>query len=786
MAFKNMKFKTGYLLLAALFFSCSVSFCENSKDAVETEEFDFANGLFSRGMYDMAIDGYNDFLKKYPGSAYAESAVYRIAESYFMAGEYDSALKNFEGFQRKYPAGELNLKAELRKGQVYYLKGRGAEARKILGALAASKENPDLPAQARYYLAASFLKDGEYTSSKQIFEGLLSGPLPDEYRVFTFMSLGDLYFREKDYERSAGSYLKAGVDGKDRTLSAKAFIGAGKAYYMLGEYDKAAEYYAKAAGLDDGGKSYDNAVLGLLTARYMKGDYDWIMGSARGFFEGMKEPGEKARALFVLGNSYLAEGLFEEAGSVYFEAYEKYPGTKFGLRSKLNESRAFFNLKKYAGCLASIDVYISSGTKDSTDEAYYIKAKALALSGKPDEALRTYSLLVKNFRESKYGKQALYDMAWLYADTGRAEEAVKYCGMFADMYPADELSPSALLKSAQENLNLKRYKEAEKDYKSFIARFKGDPLEENAVYQLGYAYFEGGEYDRAIETYGMFKQSFPKSVSLENADYWIGQAYQKKENWDEALAVYSGIVSKGKGEFYGRATEAMAYCYFQKGDYEKAAWIYCRLISDDENYALPEGVYRWVADYYLQNNQSGQSVKALDAMARKYPSNSYGGEIFYVYGESLRQLKDFSKAKEYFLKAIDSGVSSPYLERSYLGLGRIYAETGEKEKAMEMLNSALEKHSDNVTGALARFEMGNLNYGMNNFGDAAKQYMMVAILYDDKDISPRALFQAGICFARTGMGGKAVEAFTELRERYPDSEFADKAGDEMRRIQNGS
>ena len=32
----------------------------------QLEEFDYANGLFSRGMYDMAIQAYHDFSTKYP------------------------------------------------------------------------------------------------------------------------------------------------------------------------------------------------------------------------------------------------------------------------------------------------------------------------------------------------------------------------------------------------------------------------------------------------------------------------------------------------------------------------------------------------------------------------------------------------------------------------------------------------------------------------------------------------------------------------------------------------
>ena len=120
----------------------------------EIEEFDFANGLFSRGMYDMAVDGYNEFLARYPGSRYAEAARYRIAECYFLEKDYGKALTEFGRFLSAYPSSEMAVKARLRTGQIYYASGDLEKSAAVMSAVTADKKVAEEDREtAAYYLA---------------------------------------------------------------------------------------------------------------------------------------------------------------------------------------------------------------------------------------------------------------------------------------------------------------------------------------------------------------------------------------------------------------------------------------------------------------------------------------------------------------------------------------------------------------------------------------------------------------------------------------------------------
>jgi tetratricopeptide (TPR) repeat protein len=372
----------------------------------------------------------------------------------------------------------------------------------------------------------------------------------------------------------------------------------------------------------------------------------------------------------------------------------------------------------------------------------------------------------------------------LYTDSGQKEKALALYREFIEKYPEDPRGASVLLKAAQENLEMEKYDIAEKDYLKFLADHEKHPMKENALFQLGWLYMKQENYAKAAATYEKFVEEFPDSQAASSAVYWTGKAYQENQEWDKAIEAYSGIAFDKEDEFYERALESLAYTYFQKGDQNKAAEHYYTLITMQGGPDLPDGVYKWVADFYINGGLYDRSIKALDILSEKYPDVGESGEVLYMYGETYGRLKEWEKADDNLMKAIEKKAPSPYLERSYLALGKVYLAGGDHEKALGYLEEALKNHKDNRTGALARFEIGNVNFSKMNFEEAAKQYMMVAILYDDEELCPESLFRAGLSFEKAGKPEDALEAYRELIRRYPGKPFSREAADNVRRIES--
>ncbi len=91
------------------------------------ESFNAAYADFSRGSYDLARAGFQEFLEKYPESELSDNAQFWIAESHFSEGEFDTAAGEYDLVIQKYPKGDRVPAAYLKKGLCLMEADRTAE-----------------------------------------------------------------------------------------------------------------------------------------------------------------------------------------------------------------------------------------------------------------------------------------------------------------------------------------------------------------------------------------------------------------------------------------------------------------------------------------------------------------------------------------------------------------------------------------------------------------------------------------------------------------------------------
>ncbi len=755
------------------------AFSERQEPGVnEKEEFDFANGLFSRGMFDLAIDGYKSSLETYPESRYSELARYRIGESYFLQKKYAEALDRFDAFIKQHPSGDLARRAALRQGQICFFTGDYAGAESRLSSLADAEDIPDVAAAARYYMANVYLKNKDHERARDTLQRLTDDLPGSEYAPFAYMNLGDIYSGSGDFQKAADAYQAASSLSVGKDMIARAELRAGDAYQLAGDRGRARTAYRKAMDISAGPDIVEKAVLGLVSSLYSDAEYQRIIDDFDGLFAKTESAEIRSRMLVVLGNSFFQTDRFAEAAKVYGEAAGTYPETGSGIKAGLNECWALYESGELDRSLSRIDAYLAVPA-GSRDEAFYLKAKALAGSGRTDEAIDIYGKLTRDFKASSFSREALYETGWLYDRSGKPEEAVRSYRGFADRYPEDKRSPGVLLKAGQNNLELGRDKEAEKDYRLFLSRYDESPLKENVLFQLGKVYINTNDFEPLIETYEKFMEEFPGSRVRDSVLYWTGRGYQGKEDWAKAIKVYSRITSDTEGAFYASGSDATAYCLYRKGAAPEAADTWYDLMTGEPGFAVDQGVYRWVADHYFNSGQGNRSLAVLRLYEERHGKSDAGGAVPYMIGENLRRSGRLDEAEDYFRRTIAREDPSPYLERSYLGVGRCCLARGQHEGALTAFEEALKLHKDNMVGAHARFEIGNVRSEMGEYAEAAKAYAMVAILYEDRDLCPRALFRAGECFKKAGMEQKSADMFEELIRKYPEDRLARKAQEQL-------
>jgi tol-pal system protein YbgF len=78
---------------------------------------------YMRGNYELALQGFQEYVKRYPDTDLTDNAHYWIGECYDALGRLDEALAAFSTVLEKYPASDKAAAAQLKKGLVFLKKG---------------------------------------------------------------------------------------------------------------------------------------------------------------------------------------------------------------------------------------------------------------------------------------------------------------------------------------------------------------------------------------------------------------------------------------------------------------------------------------------------------------------------------------------------------------------------------------------------------------------------------------------------------------------------------------
>jgi tol-pal system protein YbgF len=90
-----------------------------------------AYAAFRGGSLDRAVQMLEEFLKNYPKSEYASSAIYWLGEARFAQGRFDEAVLQFDRVLKEYPGSKKELNSLLKQGESFEKMGETPSARVI-------------------------------------------------------------------------------------------------------------------------------------------------------------------------------------------------------------------------------------------------------------------------------------------------------------------------------------------------------------------------------------------------------------------------------------------------------------------------------------------------------------------------------------------------------------------------------------------------------------------------------------------------------------------------------
>ncbi len=410
-----------------------------------------------------------------------------------------------------------------------------------------------------------------------------------------------------------------------------------------------------------------------------------------------------------------------------------------------NADHALFNGDWISALQAYRAALDNSSEPDVRAAALLGSGKTLFLMGAYAEALDTLREVRETYPDSPQSTEALFYLARTYQALGRHEEAATAYAQYAP------LAPNGI--------------------QSYLYEWSGD------------AWMQAEEYEAAIQAYWQALQA-PRAGSREAEQSKLAAAYTQNGRYDDALGMYEQIFQQTgndytraqvlflSGNIYrilGNDDEAFARYLQAVESYPRAYDSYSALVElVNAGYAVDE-LQRGLVDYY-----AGQDGVALAAFERyiNAPGDLNGkAKARYYRGLILRSRGAYQQALDSWRWIVEHTPESPYWADAWEEIGYTqWAYLDDYEAAIETFLGFVDAAPAAPRAPEFYDSAARVAERSGDLTRAASLWESLAEAYPKSTYAPRALFQAGIAYYRSGQFPQAQAGFLRAYNNSADSE----------------
>lgn len=756
--------------------ACLLVAFQSVAGADEQAQIDFANGLFARGFNEEAADEYRSYLDEYPEGAHRPEALYRLGEAELALGRREAALEAFDRLLQAFPNHDLAPLAQSRKGVALYELERYQEAAKTLEPLSNAEAAADIRMGALYFLGKTYLDGGAHSKAVEAFRTLAEELPQGPYAPAARYQLAFAYLAQDKLEQAAVAFSElAGLESAAEELRREARFRAAEAYDQLGWYDAAVKAYRQVRDEFPGSEQAERAVLGHAWALYHAGNYAEAAVMARQLVENGPEGPHAADLQYILGNCLQQQNDNDAALAAFRKVRERYPKSEYAARALFKEGQIHYVTEHTEQARAALNAFLERDTKDAlAADAQYL----LGMIAYSDQRLEQAADRFRAARDAElpgsYRTQAAYQYAVTLFDLKRFDEAEPEFARFAEAHPKHPRAATALLRAGDAAFQLKNYGAAEGHYTSALSIAEAD-RREDLLYRLAVAQHNADKDAESAATFETLLADFAESdyaaeAHLRVGNYWLKTEHEPLKAMPHFEAAHAAAPG---GPYAAEATKQLALARYEAKDLDGAASTFVRIMREWPGLELNESTYAWVGQHLFDNESWEEAVVAFRALLDNVPDYPHPDRALFKIAECKEHAGQTDAAVEAYQAAVEAVPGSATAFEARLRMGQL-VEQNQPERAAELYAAAAEQ-SNGAVGARARFRLGALYESQENFQQAAREFMRVAILYLHPDLAPEALWRAAQCFEKHGSTDQARKTYEELVRDYPDSEQAAKA-----------
>lgn len=279
-------------------------------------------------------------------------------------------------------------------------------------------------------------------------------------------------------------------------------------------------------------------------------------------------------------------------------------------------------------------------------------------------------------------------------------------------------------------------------FDAIAAQYPDHPLAPSALHSSAFTSLDVNDYETAIETVTRFEADYADHEILDDTLEIKAEAFLLNNQPSEAAKVFEQLIASSEGH------------------------------KNHKRWQIRSGLATYMNKEF--DAAIAKLTPLLDSLTDGADDNLLAETRFWI-GSSQFQLKDYAASASSLLESYQKNSKWKRTEETLLTLCRAQLESGDAESAAATAKILIDGYAESPLLSDLHYHLGEHNYDAEKFEDALEHFGIVNRQYGDSKFAPFSLFNAAYCQLELKKYGESDKLFTELIDKFPDHELANRA-----------
>ncbi|MGD0337238.1 MAG: tetratricopeptide repeat protein [Bacteroidota bacterium] len=561
---------------------------------------------------------------------------------------------------------------------------------------------------------------------------IMADVIAQQSRADLSYKLAEIYFNDlKDYRSAASQYTNAIAQGlSDTTQQQTAAAARARSLRLLSAVDEHAT--------DDALKAYDEFLQ-----RY---------------------PSSSLAPEATLERSLMREGLLTGADELI-------------ARLSSPEKRAFYAIQIAERAMTAQNydsaLHLLQPFGTTNQEALYLSAHALELSGRKDSAVVLYAQYSELYSNHRHTADALIRRAQHSLDEGKTTDVISLCDRILSQFSYTLYAQQAELLKAEAAARAAHYDDAITLYNALLNKqkenaFTSETPRPDIIIALASLYAKLNNAMHAKELYREYltlDNTAPPAVDALTA---LGNYARSEGNIELATSFF-----KRASELNAAAgtRRQMADLLFQSGNYADAIIQYSTIEQQSNSDEEIKYCESRIIIAQFRSNAITDAERRTEQFKKNY-KNEYEliAEFTLERGTHYYRKQEYQKSKKAFDEILDDYDETASAPAALYWNGRIAETQNRTDEAVKILENVMERYPTAPILSRTRLALGNIYFRKEQYEKSIGYYRVIVDSSTDAEILPLALNNIIVAYKEVGVYDAALQLTRKFISLYPNDE----------------